>query len=608
MALRSPTPRLSQSTLRISLGDGGLVLLETALESSSQLSQLHLRFPLAERRSAAGIAMELGHFLSNVPALTMWRGPVEWSNAAAQTVRSVIEDSRYLDAVLDGQLPEPITNVGTITAESQGLWSGNLTGFQLDNVASLLLQHHGANFSVPGAGKTRTTLAVYSLLKARGHVDRLVVVAPKSAHTSWLDELSAVYETPPRVEIIASSLLAEAEVKILNYERLPSLKSALAASLHAHRTLLVLDEAHRMKRGAAGAYGAICLSIGPIASRRMVLSGTPAPNGEQDLQSLMEFVWPGRGASLVEATAISAPERFRRAYVRTTKRDLDLPRVNAVIRRVQLPPLHRRLYDALVGQFNVQVAANESIEDLGRVIVYLLMAATSPALLNVGSSRWEPLQFQVPPLDAPLGSRIRSLLGELPAHEISPKILEVVRIVKENSAVGKKTLVWSTFLRNAASLFEILNEYNPALVTGRSSDEQRADALQAFRSDPNCMVLISNPATLGEGVSLHQVCHDAVYLDRDFAAGRFLQSIDRIHRLGLRPDQETNVTILLAEDTIDDVVASRLETKLLYMDRVLDDPSLRQLADLEDDLEVGPVLDPSDRDAVWNYLGWPTTT
>jgi SNF2 family DNA or RNA helicase len=94
------------------------------------------------------------------------------------------------------------------------------------------------------------------------------------------------------------------------------------------------------------------------------------------------------------------------------------------------------------------------------------------------------------------------------------------------------------------------------------------------------MVLISNPATLGEGISLHHVCHDAVYVDRDFMAGRFLQSLDRIHRLGLAPDTETRVTVLAVRNSIDEVVAARLERKLEFMGRILDDPTVQQLADL----------------------------
>ncbi len=117
------------------------------------------------------------------------------------------------------------------------------------------------------------------------------------------------------------------------------------------------------------------------------------------------------------------------------------------------------------------------------------------------------------------------------------------------------------------------------------------------------MVLVSNPATLGEGISLHQVCHDAVYVDRDFMAGRFLQSLDRIHRLGLAPEVETRVTVLAARDTIDEVVKTRLDQKLEFMGKILDDPSVQQLSDLQEEPSVAGGLDASDIQALIRHMG-----
>ena len=95
-----------------------------------------------------------------------------------------------------------------------------------------------------------------------------------------------------------------------------------------------------------------------------------------------------------------------------------------------------------------------------------------------------------------------------------------------------------------------------------------------FKHDPSCQVLITNPQTLGEGISLHHVCHDAVYLDRTYNAGHYLQSLDRIHRLGLDPKQKTNVFILQTKHTIDQVINFRLDTKISRMAEMLDDPGL----------------------------------
>ncbi|WP_206061641.1 helicase-related protein [Nonomuraea basaltis] len=172
------------------------------------------------------------------------------------------------------------------------------------------------------------------------------------------------------------------------------------------------------------------------------------------------------------------------------------------------------------------------------------MAATSPALLIEGSNPYEPLAYGPSPLEAAPGDSLYALLRDLPSYELSPKYQEAVQIVATNAAAGRKTIVWTTFVRNITTLAELLSPHCPAVVHGGTAD--RDEEIRRFREDPDCMLLISNPATLGEGISLHQVCHDAIYVDRDFMVGRFLQSLDRIHRLGLAPGTETRVTILVA--------------------------------------------------------------
>jgi SNF2 family DNA or RNA helicase len=264
--------------------------------------------------------------------------------------------------------------------------------------------------------------------------------------------------------------------------------------------------------------------------------------------------------------------------------------------------LHAEIYEALVGQFSVRAAGAEGdFQALGRILVYMLMAATSPALLSVGTTRYEPLVYQAPPLAVPEKSGLYQLMQDLPAYEMSPKYQEVLAIVQENAALGRKTLVWSTFIRSLNTLQRVLEQFRPALVHGGTVD--REEQIERFRRDPGCMVLLSNPATLGEGISLHHECHDAVYVDRDFAAGRFLQSLDRIHRLGLAQDVRTRVTVLASEGTIDEVVAARLATKLEFMGGILDDPAVQQLADLDEEPAIGGGLDPDDLQALIGHLG-----
>ena len=67
--------------------------------------------------------------------------------------------------------------------------------------------------------------------------------------------------------------------------------------------------------------------------------------------------------------------------------------------------------------------------------------------------------------------------------------------------------------------------------------------------------MIATAASLGESVSLHlhlgkKVCSNAIYLDRNFNGAQFMQSMDRIHRIGMLPETVVNYHLIVAKNTI----------------------------------------------------------
>lgn len=589
--------------------EAGRVELSCDPDSSRELQALRARFATGQSITSQAFDLGIDDLLVNLHELARWptadADNVSWQPELLALVETNASDAavvaRQLAASGKRPPPPPLPALG-------GGWSAPLTEFQQRDLAKLLQLTHGANFSVPGAGKTRVGLAWFQARRDEGAATRMLVVSPKSAFESWQGESQICWPTAtPRVAIMDSAAVPATDILLINYERLPDARAVLLQWLRALPAVVILDEAHRMKLGAAGAWGAACLAIGPYASRRLILSGTPAPNGAQDLENLMSFVWPGQGRAAV-ARAVTgndlrtASGLLRPLFSRTTKAELQLPPVTTTVRRVDLTPLHRDLYDALLGQMSARWRGGEQdAEALGRVLLYLLMAATSPALLATGASRYEPLPYRIPPLQPPADSTLGELMRDLPHYELSPKYQETLAIVAANAKAGRKTLVWSTFVRSLRSLELLLQAYSPAIVHGGTED--RVDQLRRFRTDPSCMVLLSNAATLGEGVSLHHECHDAVYVDRDFAAGRFLQSLDRIHRLGLPAGTKTRITVLVANNTIDELVEQRLAAKLLFMGGVLDDPAVLQLSDLDEEPTEAAGMDDSDVQALVGYLG-----
>ncbi|BDH03607.1 DEAD/DEAH box helicase [Streptomyces seoulensis] len=601
------TETISETSLRLGFDESRTrVVLRTTDQYRQDLVQLAARFRTGGQLGPLSASVALDELLADLGVLSHWpdHAGVEWAPELRDLVAGVIQDAntvqqRLSDAAAPGEVePDDVTGLLGDT------WEAELNAFQRRDIAKLLSLRHGANFSVPGAGKTRVALAVYAAQKARGNVSRLLVVCPKSAYESWRYETAVCFSYPLRTHVLDGTLDQWAEVLIVNYERLDRSLGTLAGWLQSGPSMVILDEAHRMKLGARGTYGAACMALGPLARRRLILTGTPAPNGSKDLENLLGFVWPGHGQrTVVQAVAggdlAYASSVLRPLFTRTTKQELGLPPMQLRMRYVDMPPLHSEIYSSLVGNIRTGTA-REDLSSLGKTALRLLMAATSPALLLEGATKYEPLAYQLPPLEIPQGSSLFQLTRDLPDYELSPKYKEAVAIVAENARQGRKTLVWTTFVRSLTTLAHMLEKCSPAVVYGGTPD--RDEQLRRFREDPACMVLISNPATLGEGISLHHDCHDAVYVDRDFMAGRFLQSLDRIHRLGLAPDTVTHVTVLAARNTVDEVVEVRLDQKLEFMGKILDDPTVQQLADLEEEPAVAAGLAPSDMEALLHHM------
>jgi hypothetical protein len=150
-------------------------------------------------------------------------------------------------------------------------------------------------------------------------------------------------------------------------------------------------------------------------------------------------------------------------------------------------------------------------------------------------------------------------------------------------------LVWTIFTDTLLELERMLADLNPVTLYGgvpSGSDddlESREGRIVRFHNDASCQVLIANPAAAGEGISLHTVCHDAIYVDRSYVSTHYLQSIDRIHRLGLPPNVETNISIYQTKappgiGSVDFSVSRRLANKIRSLQQLLDDADLHEIA------------------------------
>jgi SNF2 family DNA or RNA helicase len=557
------------------------------------------------------IELPLDHFLMNrsiVQALcAQFRVDVTADAAATVILTRTNRERQQLDQIYAGV--EPASEEVTTERLRETRFGRQLLWFQVRDLAHLLAIPNGANFSVPGAGKTTVAYATYEAERAAGRVDRLLVVGPLSAFEAWASEPEECFHRAPEVYVYEPGRLipSSTEVVIVNYSKLLNrdVFNILSAWLRAGSAHVILDEVHRIKKGRAGAWGAAALELAWYAARRDVLSGTPAPQHPSDLEAPLEFLWPGQARRILPRAAFDAippvgighqlATALGPLHVRTKKSELGLDEPSRLVLEFELHGLQREIYLAITNQYSGLIPASRRdrtrLAEMRRIVMYLLEAATNPALLSLGSSPNDPPVFLHPRAPIPADSDLVQLLNEYGRYETPPKFRKLGEIVRDNAAVGRKTLVWSNFVRNLELLRRDLARYSPAMVHGGvpsvtsqpAAPITREMELDRFRSDPDCAVLLANPAAMSEGISLHHECHDAVYLERTFNAGQYLQSVDRIHRLGLAPGTETRITYLVTKDTVDEVVHRRVSEKATRLAEMLSDPDIVTMALPDDD-------------------------
>lgn len=421
---------------------------------------------------------------------------------------------------------------------------------------------HAADFSVPGAGKTATVLGVFAYLRHLGLARRVVVVCPKNGFESWEKEWIATFgEKLPlncfslgdqRIAAMSTNRRKRAlsldsgscNLFTFNYESLQNYVSELHPIV-ASGTLLVLDEVHRVK-AIGGKRATAALEASEGAKFVVVLTGTPIPNTYQDIYNLLHILYPedydtffgyepGELKSPDSQTVARVNDSLFPFFCRTNKDELGVPRPEP---------------DGIV---NVDASADENM------LLRILYGACSNALaLTVRmlqlESDPEMLESAVDPGDLEyvldqVGDNYsdidyvdfsQSFFDAIERSRPSSKLQACGKLVSDIVSQGRPVVVWCIFVRSINNLRRAFSAMgiSAEAIYGATPQDERRQILDDFRAG-QFKVLITNPQTLAESVSLHMVCHDAVYFEYGYNLVHLLQSKDRIHRLGLPENQKT---------------------------------------------------------------------
>lgn len=428
---------------------------------------------------------------------------------------------------------------------------------QREGTAFLKSRSAAGLFDEQGLGKTKQLIDAINESMTAGQLDGAVVVCPNHLKTTWADEIAR--HAPGTVTVVLGSGKTarrralrnlRGRYYLVNYEAVAREAVVLQALLRFKRFALVLDESHRIKAPDTGVTRAVH-NLRQYAARRYILSGTPVANKPEDIWSQVYFLDDGKslGTSHREFARryggghsgyVNLDDLCKRleslAIRRTKATHLSLPTKSYHRVTVPLGPKQAQMYRKMREETRLWVQSLTGEQVLQQAdgilarLVRLVQLASNPALLDASYSE-VPSKFKV------LDELVRKYLST------DPK---------------KKLIVWSSFVENVNSLKRRYADYGAVAIHGGLSRDRRERSIAEFKRNQHTRVLVANPAAAREGLTLTQATV-AVYLDRSFNLVDYLQSQDRIHRIGQADPCE--IILLVAPRTVDEYVDFVLEQK-----------------------------------------------
>jgi SNF2 family DNA or RNA helicase len=519
---------------------------------------------------------------------------------------------------------------------SKALPNRTLYSLQLLSAYHMAFAQNACNFSVPGAGKTSIVYGAFAYLKSLPisdpkHIDKLLIIGPLNSFGPWEDEYKDCFGNEINIKDVAKRLSGsmsqaeksnyfyktQKEITLTSYQGVSSIADDLVYFLKSNKVMVVLDEAHKIKNTEGGLWAEAVLKIAPHCKSRIILTGTPAPNGFEDLYNLYNFIWPDKNIikfHLFQLKDMKANDSRTKQlventspfFIRIKKSDLNLPIPNnhkPIV--IKMGSSQQEIYDFIEKSYlDYASDLNKKGGDIKSKLVKarmirLMQASTNPSLLRKPIDEYyeeQDISDDIFIDDSFIIKKIKSYK----TNEIPQKFIETGKLIKEIISRGEKAVIWTTFVQNIFDLGDYLKSIgveSKALYGAIPVDndkniegvETREKIIRDFHN-PNSKfkVILANPFAVSESISLHKACNNAIYIERTFNAANFIQSKDRIHRVGLKPTDIVNYYYILSDTIIDNQIHIRLDEKEKNMLAIVESepiPLINLNMDYEDDTD-----------------------
>jgi SWI/SNF-related matrix-associated actin-dependent regulator of chromatin subfamily A-like protein 1 len=421
---------------------------------------------------------------------------------------------------------------------------------QIEATNFLVERDSAALFDEQGLGKTKIVIDALARLFTAHKIEGAIIICKKSLLKNWEQEIQkhsnlrsiTLRGTPHQKGI---RFMWFAHFYLINYDLIASEVDRLKKFLETRPMAIVLDESQRIKNPKSKATRAIH-DLAPLARRRFIITGTPIANTPEDIWAQAYFLDSGLsvGRTLQEfrekfpfqsklhmqhtidrVSLTQLREALSAFSMRRTKEAvLELPEKIYRTHEVDLERSQREMYDKVREQLYLEItsldgaAIIDNVENILKRMLRLVEIASNPRLLDA-SYATTPAKF----------SAADTIIAEIMAR-------------------NEKVIIWTNFVDNIRSLRRRYDAYGTSVIFGDIPIDTRAEIVSRFQSSADLRILIANPASAREGLTLTAANH-AIYIDRNFNLVDYLQSQDRIHRIS--QERPAYIHNLVGKNTID---------------------------------------------------------
>ena len=443
-----------------------------------------------------------------------------------------------------------------------------------------------AYFMEMGTGKSKVLIDNIAILYNKGHINGVLIVAPKGVYKNWFDgEIpnhmpdyidkkvvlweATINKTKEKELNTLFQSSFDLHILIMNVEAFSTKKGKQFAEkfLSCHKTLMAIDESTTIKNPEAIRTKTI-INVGRDVKYKRILTGSPVTKSPLDLFTQCYFLDPW----LLDHQSFYS---FKTRYAITKQINVSGRMIHLVVGYRNLGELSDKLKP-----FSYRVLKDDCLDlppktFMKRIVqlspeqkkVYEQMKKTALAVLNGKLTTTATVLTQLMRLHQITCGHFKSDDGDIQVLK-NERLDELLDVLDE---LEGKAVIWAHYRYDIEVIVDALKKRygDNTVVTyyGDTSTDDRQKAIKLIQNpDSPVRFIVGTPQTGGYGITLTGAS-TMIYYSNGYDLEKRQQSEARIDRIG----QTKNMTYIdiIAEGTVDEKIVDALRKKVDIASKVM---------------------------------------